>query len=280
VTGQTGLDDLRLDLLDFDSVGPRNWRGRRAFIGFVLITYYTLSTAAITSMLTTLESGEPSTALAAIASILRASKPDGESESLAAQAATDTDAAVEAQDLAQPDPEVPPAQKLPAVQIDEGDPPLEDADNKMAGIAGRSIAVDRGKLDTERAISAATRILYQLGITGVFGFAGGLFFVTRTFTRTSVTDSSKIDCPVFWYLLRPAQGMFMAFFVYLAFLAGQLIFYSGGGSAADPSAINIYVVAFLALLGGMFEEHAYFRLKAMARSMFSVPSKPVAPGTP
>ena len=95
-----------------------------------------------------------------------------------------------------------------------------------------------------------------------FGFLGSVFFITRTFVRTGRTN----DCSVAWYLTRPLQGVLMALFIYYAFRAGQFVFYSGGKEVA-AEAINIFMLSILAILAGMFTDHAYDRLYAIAENL-------------
>lgn len=100
-------------------------------------------------------------------------------------------------------------------------------------------------------------------ITATFGLIGSIYLITRTFVRTV----NKKDLPFSWYLVRPLQGVLMAIFVYFAFRAGELVFFGNRGDL-DESAINVWVVAALAILAGAFSEEAYDRLHAMAGSIF------------
>lgn len=104
---------------------------------------------------------------------------------------------------------------------------------------------------------------YHLWITTTFGFLGSIYFVTRTFIRTTQMK----DLPVVWYLTRPLQGILMAIFVYFAFRGGQLAFYSGTGSV-DAKDINVWSVSLLALLAGAFADEAFQRLYAIATGLF------------
>ena len=97
----------------------------------------------------------------------------------------------------------------------------------------------------------------------LFGALGAVFMITRTFVRTV----DKIDLPVVWYLTRPFQGALMAIFIYLAFLAGQIAFYSGKGDAVNPNEINVYTISLLAIIAGMFTDHAYTRLLRVAERL-------------
>ena len=111
------------------------------------------------------------------------------------------------------------------------------------------------------AVSAKDHLL----ITATFGFLGSMFFITRTFIRTV----NKRDLPVVWYLARPLQGTLMAVFLYYAFRAGELVFYSGGGGVGeDTTEINVWTISILAILAGAFSEEAYDRLHSIAMSIF------------
>ena len=100
-------------------------------------------------------------------------------------------------------------------------------------------------------------------VTATFGFLGSIFFIVRTFIRTV----SKRDVPVAWYIARPLQGVLMSVFLYYAFRAGQLVFYSGGGSA-DETQINVWSISVLAILAGAFSEEAYDWLYTIAAGVF------------
>lgn len=104
----------------------------------------------------------------------------------------------------------------------------------------------------------------HLTIMLLFGALGSVFMVTRTFVRTV----DKIDLPVVWYLTRPFQGALMSLFIYLTFLAGQIVFYSGKGEAVNPNEINVYTISLLAIIAGMFTDHAYDRLHFIADRLF------------
>ena len=95
-----------------------------------------------------------------------------------------------------------------------------------------------------------------------FGFLGSIYALSRTFVITQ----NKIDYPVVWYITRPLQGILMALFLYFAFRAGQLVFFSGGGSV-DENSINVYTLSLLAVLAGLFSEHAYTRLFVLAEKL-------------
>lgn len=96
-----------------------------------------------------------------------------------------------------------------------------------------------------------------------FGFLGSVFDLSRTFVITQ----NRVDYPVVWYITRPLQGVLMALFLYFAFRAGQLVFFSGGGGEVDEQAINVYTLSILAVLSGLFAEHSYARLFSLAERL-------------
>jgi len=96
-----------------------------------------------------------------------------------------------------------------------------------------------------------------------FGFLGSVFALSRTFIITQ----NKVDYSVAWYITRPLQGVLMALFIYFAFRAGQLVFFSGGGTEVNEESINVYTLSILAILAGLFSEHAYTRLFVLAEKL-------------
>jgi hypothetical protein len=123
------------------------------------------------------------------------------------------------------------------------------------------LLVDPAFFDLPESPSEVTSLLENpILLMVTFGFLGSVFFITRTFVRTS----KKIDFPISWYLTRPVQGILMALFIYFAFRAGQFVFYSGGGTEVEESAINAYTLSILAIVAGMFTDQAYERLYAIA----------------
>jgi hypothetical protein len=93
-----------------------------------------------------------------------------------------------------------------------------------------------------------------------FGFLGSVFDLSRAFVITQ----NRIDYPVAWYITRPLQGVLMALFLYFAFRAGQLVFFSDGGTEVKEESINVYTLSILAILAGLFAEHSYARLYMLA----------------
>ena len=108
------------------------------------------------------------------------------------------------------------------VQIQETQNPSNQKEKTATGIdqsnklAGQPLDVEKEDLNK---FFPNTHLQLML----LFGALGAVFMITRTFVRTV----DKIDLPVVWYLTRPFQGALMAIFIYLAFLAGQIAFYSG-----------------------------------------------------
>ncbi len=106
-----------------------------------------------------------------------------------------------------------------------------------------------------------------------FGFIGGVFFITRTFVRTSQTlageEVERRDVAAVWYLTRPFQSALMAIFIYYAFRAGQLVFYSMEGAPSEDE-INVYTLSLIAIMTGAFTEQAFEKLHSIATSFFKV----------
>ena len=117
--------------------------------------------------------------------------------------------------------------------------------------------------DAESPASFTVSSTDRLLITATFGLLGSMFFITRTFIRTV----NKKDLPVVWYLTRPIQGTLMAVFLYYAFRAGQLVFFSAG-DAGQEEAIIVWSISMLAILAGAFSEEAYDQLHSIAMSIF------------
>lgn len=115
------------------------------------------------------------------------------------------------------------------------------------------------------AIHAQAMVESHLAVMLTFGFLGSVFFITRIFVRTV----NKKDLPICWYIIRPLKGVLMALFIYYAFRAGQLVFYSGGGKV-DPNAINVYTLSLIAIVAGVFAEEAYTVLYAVAKGIFKI----------
>ena len=100
-------------------------------------------------------------------------------------------------------------------------------------------------------------------IVWVFAFTGGVLRIMRNFVFTSkAADNSGL-----WYLFTPYYSSFLGILLYLAARAGQLILYSGG-KEVDPNAINVYALALIASLSGLFSDEAYQKLKMIANSLF------------
>ena len=106
-----------------------------------------------------------------------------------------------------------------------------------------------------------------------FGFLGGVFAVTRGYMVTV----QRSDMPLSWYVTRPLQGMLMAMFIYYAFRAGQLVFYSGDTGAGGATSINVYTLSIIAIVTGLFTENAYKSMQNIARRIRSPGTRPTAP---
>lgn len=117
------------------------------------------------------------------------------------------------------------------------------------------------------------KLVHPLLLMVTFGFIGGVFFITRTFVRTSqkiVGDGAeRRDVSVAWYLTRPLQSALMAIFIYYAFRAGQLVFYSMEGAPSEEQ-INVFTLSLIAIVAGAFSEQAFEKLHSIATGLFKV----------
>ena len=106
-----------------------------------------------------------------------------------------------------------------------------------------------------------------------FGFIGGVFFINRTFVRTSQKLAGDVaerkDVSVAWYITRPLQSALIAIFIYYAFRAGQLVFYSMEGAPSEDQ-INVFTLSLIAIIAGAFTEQAFEKLHDIATKTFQV----------
>lgn len=106
-----------------------------------------------------------------------------------------------------------------------------------------------------------------------FGFIGSVFFITRTFIRTSrkpnEDEDIRKDMVVVWYLTRPMQSILMAAFIYYAFRAGQVVFFDTENSPKEDQ-MNIYSLSLLAIITGAFTEQAFDKLQEIATKIFKI----------
>ena len=115
--------------------------------------------------------------------------------------------------------------------------------------------------------------VHPLLLIVTFGFIGGVFFITRTFVRTSQKlagdEAERKDVSVAWYMTRPLQSALMAIFIYYAFRAGQLVFYSMEGAPSEKQ-INVFTLSLIAIVAGAFSEQAFEKLHEIATNLFKV----------
>jgi hypothetical protein len=71
-----------------------------------------------------------------------------------------------------------------------------------------------------------------------------------------------------WYLARPALGAGMGLVLYLAIRAGFLNL----GADAEDQAINVYGIAAVALLGGLFSKQATAKMQQVFTALFETPA--------
>jgi len=94
------------------------------------------------------------------------------------------------------------------------------------------------------------------------GVAGSILLLFRTFVRTR----RHRDLPVSWYALQPIQGGMMSLFLYFIFRSGETVLYDGGGEEA----MNIHVMASLAIVTGIFSERAFDTLLNASKKLLQV----------
>ncbi len=131
------------------------------------------------------------------------------------------------------------------------------------------VAIPESKLFT---FLSSTEKIPPLLIMVTFGFIGGVFLITRTYVRTTqkVVNGTKQrqDVPIVWYFSRPFQSALMAIFIYYAFRAGQLVFFSGEGVPGEGQ-INVYTLSLLAIIAGAFSEQAFEKLHSIASGILN-----------
>jgi hypothetical protein len=236
---------------DYSNESSWKWYLRRVVIGLSLMLYSLLSVGLVTDILTPRSKTEAlhRRALAqqqsSSAEIPRRVGPDaqvGESDAMAAE----------------------PGRELTTTVRTEGT--YRSVDKKADGSNGFGDKIHE---------VLSERNSQQLGLMASFGVLGSLFYMIWAFVRTT----NRVDFPVAWYITRPILGALMAWFLYFAAFAGQLVFYSANTSdiAAKAESINIYSLAILAIVAGVFTEHAYEVLRAFAFSLLK--SRPTSGGS-
>jgi hypothetical protein len=107
------------------------------------------------------------------------------------------------------------------------------------------------------------REFLTLILTLSMGIFGSTIHVSRVFISSTAPETENR----IWYVFRPMLGAFMAFAVYIFFKSGGLMYSSAGGNGSDTH-LNPFVIAFVALISGLFSEHAYVRLDNAAQKLF------------
>jgi len=142
-------------------------------------------------------------------------------------------------------------------------PPMTSSESNAASasVAGAERASSAGSSSRSESIGDLDQWFESVFVTTVvFGILGALFMATRTFVRTT----NFVDVPVAWYVTLPVQGALMAIFLFVLLRAGQITFFGADGGASDRS-INSFTVSLLALIGGMFTDTAFERLRKVGR---------------
>jgi hypothetical protein len=106
--------------------------------------------------------------------------------------------------------------------------------------------------------SAGTIVLV---VVSVLGLAGGALAGLRA--AASWAGDKKFDSSwMLWYWARPLVGAGVALLLYLLIAGGLL------GVANEPSGVNHYGVAALALMAGLFSKKAFEKFNALFTEMF------------
>lgn len=121
----------------------------------------------------------------------------------------------------------------------------------------RTVSVFFGTADV-----TMSREVVLLVLAAAAGALGSLVHVTRSivaFVGKSNFDSSWVA----WYLTRPVVGTAIALLAYVAVRAGFL------NVSGNPEEINVYGVATIAGLAGLFSEKVSDKLKQLVETLFT-----------
>ncbi len=102
-------------------------------------------------------------------------------------------------------------------------------------------------------------------LTLAMGMFGSTIHVSRVFFGASGVPRHDSRA---WFVVRPVQGAFMAFAVYILFKAGIVVLTSTGAEDTAAAGLNPYFIGFMGIISGLFSEYAYTRLDKAARKFF------------
>lgn len=104
--------------------------------------------------------------------------------------------------------------------------------------------------------------LLTLILTLSMGALGSVISLTRTFFDKTA------EAPFSFYLFRPFLGMVTAVAVFVLAKAGQITISDTSVSQGLSENLNPFLISFLAVLSGLFSEHAYERIQRAGWALF------------
>jgi hypothetical protein len=138
-----------------------------------------------------------------------------------------------------------------------------------------AISTDAGTRTVDLVFGTASvdmsREVALLVLAAALGAMGGLIHLAQSLVAY-VGNRSFRSRWVTWYIARPMVGAGMALVFYLAIRAGFLNL----GDNAEDQAINVYGVAAVALLAGIFAKQAATKLQSVFKALFETEEQPDA----
>ena len=104
--------------------------------------------------------------------------------------------------------------------------------------------------------------LLTLILTLSMGALGSVIYLTRTFF------DRQAAAPFSFYLFRPFLGMVTAVAIFVLAKAGQISISDASLSQGISENLNPFLISFLAVLSGLFSEHAYERIQRAGWAIF------------
>ncbi len=104
--------------------------------------------------------------------------------------------------------------------------------------------------------------LLTLILTLSMGALGSVIYLTRTFF------DRRAAAPFSFYLFRPFLGMVTAVAIFVLAKAGQISISDASLSQGISENLNPFLISFLAVLSGLFSEHAYERIQRAGWAIF------------
>lgn len=104
--------------------------------------------------------------------------------------------------------------------------------------------------------------LLTLILTLSMGALGSVIYLTRTYF------DKEADEPFSFYLFRTFLGMVTALSIFVLFKAGQISISDRTLAEGSSENLNPFLISFLAILSGLFTEHAYTRIQRAGWAIF------------